>query len=293
MEEFQEEIVARYLQEADAGIIDVDSYGESIFTQLNDRLKLLIRFGVGYDKVDLQSASRHGIAVSRTAGANTAGVAEMAMMLILAARRQLKHISGLVEQGTWNKVVVNETIGATIGIMGFGSIGRYLAKLMAGFDCKILVYDPHITQKEACALGVEAVDLKTLFTEADAISIHVPYMKETHHIVNAELLALMKPSAVIVNTARGNIIDEDALYQACHDHKIRGAALDVFAQEPLSPASPLMTLDNVITTPHLSSQTEESLWRIYEMAIDIAADFFAGSGSHYILNPDYDHSDTI
>ena len=283
---FSEDAVVAALNGADAGIIDVEPYGEPIFSRLSEQVKLLVRFGVGYDRVDVEAATRHGIAIGRTVGANTMGVAEMALTLLMAARRQLKRISGLVEAGDWQKVVVNETVGGTVGIMGFGSIGRALARLLAGFDCEILAYDPFLTDADAAVLGVRRVDLSTLFARSDAISVHVPYTEETHHIVSDELLGLMKPSAVIVNTARGNIIDEDALYRACRDGQIRGAALDVFAEEPLPLTSPLLELDNVILTPHLSSQTEESLWRIYAMAIDIAADFLAGDVSRFVLNPE-------
>ena len=129
--------------------------------------------------------------------------------------------------------------------------------------------------------------LKELFATSDVISLHLPYSQETHHLVNAQMLSLMKPSAVIVNTARGKIIDEQALYEALVDKKIGGAGLDVYEQEPLPLSSPLLKLDNIVLTPHVSSQTMESLWRIYQMAIDITADFFGGKGSAHILNPEY------
>ena len=131
------------------------------------------------------------------------------------------------------------------------------------------------------------MSLDELFRESDCISIHVPYTEETHHMVNKERLEMMKPTAVIVNTARGNIIDEDALYEVLKAGRIAGAGIDVFAQEPLPTSSPLLTLDNAVLTPHVSSQTVESLWNIYKMAIDISADFFAGKDSRHILNPDY------
>jgi phosphoglycerate dehydrogenase-like enzyme len=281
---FSETAVIESLADADAGIIDVEPYGESVFSCLTEKTKLLVRFGVGYDKVDLESATRHGITIARTTGANTMAVAEMALSLIMACRRQLKYASKLVADGKWVKSVVNETVNATIGIMGFGAIGKALAGLLKGFNCRIITYDPHPNNDAIKSLGAEMVDLEPLFRISDAISIHVPYCKETHHIVNASLLDLMKSSAVIVNTSRGGIVDENALYVACRDKKIRGAGLDVFALEPLSTKSPLIGLDNLLLTPHLSSQTEESLWRIYAMAIDIAADFFGGKDSPHILN---------
>lgn len=282
----QADVIAR-LRQADAGIIDIQPYGEEIFREIADHTKLLVRFGVGYDKVDLPAATRHGIAIARTTGANTMGVAEMALSLLLACRRMLKLAQKQVDECRWDKTVVNETVGGTIGILGFGAIGRAFSGLLQGFGTRVIAYDPYPDPAAAAALGVEMVDFQTLLRESDGISIHVPYAPETHHLMGEQALAQMKPTAVVVNTSRGGIVDEDALYRACRDGVIRGAALDVFAQEPLPADSPLMGQDNIILTPHLSSQTEESLWRIYAMAIDIAADFFGGKGSPHILNPDY------
>ena len=134
---------------------------------------------------------------------------------------------------------------------------------------------------------MELVTLEELFCQGDVISIHVPYTEKTHHMVNSKTLKMMKPTAVIINTARGNIIDEKALYEALKSGEIAGAGMDVFAKEPLPIDSPLLTLENAVITPHVSSQTVESLWNIYKMAIDISADFFEGKGSPHILNQDY------
>ena len=279
--------VIKELREADAGIIDVEPYNEEIFSEMGDKCKLLVRFGVGYDKVDLAAAAKRQIAVARTTGANTPGVAEMALTLILAARRRLKLNQKCVESGNWEKNVARATMGSTIGILGYGAIGQAFSELLKGFNCRILAYDPYPKAELMRQNGVELVSLEQLFEEADAISIHVPYSESTHLLVNQHLLSLMKPTAVVVNTSRGNIIDEDALYNALSSGRIGGAALDVFATEPLPTDSPLLSLDNIILTPHVSSQTVESLWNIYKMAIDIAADFFAGKDSPHILNPEY------
>ena len=136
-------------------------------------------------------------------------------------------------------------------------------------------------------LGVELVELDELFSTADAITLHVPYSKENHHLVGSRLLGMMKPTAVVVNTSRGNIIDEQALFEALSSKKIAGAGLDVFGQEPLPVESPLLGLDNIVLTPHVSSQTYESLWRIYKMAIDISHAFLSGEDIPHLLNPDY------
>lgn len=285
---YNKESVIQELQNADAGIIDIEPYGEDIFSQVKDSTKILVRFGVGFDKVDLKAASRYGIAIARTTGANTTAVAEMALSLMLAARRHICIDNNMVRKGLWEKDVVHEIIGSTVGIVGFGAIGKRLAKLLQGFDCRILAYDPFPNAEAAKALNVEMVDLTTLLKESDVISIHVPYSEETSNMINKDTFAVMKKAAVIVNTSRGGIIDEDALYEALRDHVIAGAGVDVFAAEPLPMDSPLRKLDNVILTPHNSSQTMEALWNIYKMAIDIAADFFEGTKSQHILNPDYD-----
>lgn len=278
------------LCQADIGIIDVEPYGEDIFRSIRERTRLLVRFGVGYDRVDLAAAARNGIAVARTAGANTLGVAEMAVALILSARRRLRQNAALVRAGDWRKEVVHETIGCTLGIVGFGAIGRAVAKLFGGFDCRLLVYDPHPDRGAIHKFGAELAPLDKLFAQADVVTLHLPYSSATHHLVDAAMLARMKQDAVIVNTSRGNIIDENALHEALKNRRIAGAGLDVFGAEPLPLSSPLLSLDNIVLAPHVASQTEESLWRIYKMAIDIAADFFAGKGSAHILNPEYAQS---
>ena len=285
---FDQADVIELLKNADCGIIDVEPYGEPIFREIAGKCPLLVRFGVGFDKVDLNAASAHGIAVARTTGANASGVAEMAVTLILAARRELRYNRlHCVDTGKWSKNIANETIGNTVGILGFGNIGRITARLFKGLGCEVIAYDPYPNAALAEELGVTLVELDELFRLSDAISVHVPYSPETHHMVNADRLALMKPTAVIVNTARGGIIDEDALYDALKARQIRGAGLDVYAQEPLPAASKLRELDNLIMMPHLSSQTYESLWNTYKMAIDITADFYAGKEVPHILNPAY------
>ena len=284
---FSQEEVVRELRDADAGIIDVEPYGEPIFRQIKDRTRLLVRFGVGYDKVDLKAASAAGIAVARTTGANTAAVAEMALTLLLSCNRRMKIAQTRTASGVWVKDVGHELIGATLGILGYGGIGRKLRQLVSGFGCRVLVCDHRLTPEEAEAEKVERVSIEELFSRSDAVSIHIPSRPENDKLVGARLLGLMKPTAVLVNTARGSVLDEDALYEALKAGKLAGAGLDVYAAEPLSADSPLLTLENCVLTPHVASQTVESLWNIYSMALEIAADFFAGRGSPHILNPDY------
>lgn len=292
---YNKEEVIRLLSESDVGLIDIEPYDASIFERIVPRCKLLVRFGVGFDKVNLQDATASGIAVARTAGANSTGVAEMALTQMLAARRQLMINRKTVNSGVWVKNVGSELIGATVGIVGFGAIGQILAQLLQGFKCRILSYDPRPNLKKMAELGVENCSFEKLVSESDAISIHVPYCEATHHMFNADTFKKMKDTAVIVCTARGNIIDEDALYEALEKREIAAAGLDVYAKEPLPYDSKLIELDNIILTPHVSSQTVESLWATYKKAIDIATDFFAGKPlpKTDLLNPEYSESKKI
>ena len=277
------------LNNADAGMIDVEPYDEKIFSRMNDRCKLLVRFGVGFDKVNLPDATAHGIACTRTTGANKTGVAEMALMHIMAAKRSVLQNRKIVESGVWTKNIGTEIQGSRVGILGFGNIGIALAKILQGFDCELLAYDTYHNEEAAAQYGVRFTDLDEIFSTCDAISVHLPYTPETHHLIGEKYLGMMKKSAVITCTARGNIVDEDALYTALKGNRIAGAGLDVFAVEPLPTSSKLLELDNIILTPHLSSQTYESLWYTYQKGVDIVADFFTGKDLSRadLLNPDY------
>ena len=287
MQPFSNDAAVEALKGADAGIIDVEVYDKDIFTRINDSVKILVRYGVGFDAVNLKDATDAGIAIARTTAANAEGVAEMAFTMIMAAKRQLMRNRDCVNTGNWVRNVGGEMLGKKVGIMGFGAIGRKVAKLFGGFDCEILAYDPFLPEEACAAAGARKVELEELFRESDAVTVHVPYTKENHHIVNAERIAMMKKDAVIVCTARGNLVDEDALAEALKAGKILGAGLDVFAKEPLPVHSPLIGLDNVILTPHVSSQTWESLWNIYARAIDIAGDYLEGKDiGRDLLNPD-------
>lgn len=287
------EAVIRSLNGADAGLIDVEPYDDRIFDRLNGRCRLLVRFGVGYDKVDLEAASAHGLCVARTTGANKTGVAEMALMMLLAAGRQAMVNRKTVNSGVWVKNIGRELIGKKVGILGFGNIGITLAKLLSGFDCEVVAYDICRNEAAAKALNVRFTDLEEIFTTCDAISVHLPYNEQTDHLINAQTFAKMKSNAIIVCTARGKIIDEDDLYEALKNHTIAGAGLDVYATEPLPVDSRLTELDNIILTPHVSSQTYESIWNTYKKAVDIAADFFAGKTLEPadLLNPDYEQKE--
>jgi phosphoglycerate dehydrogenase-like enzyme len=244
---------------------------------------------VGFDKVNLPDATAHGLAIARTTGANKTGVAEMALMMMLAVRRQIHQNRKTIASGVWVKNIGHELIGKRVGILGFGNIGIALAKLLRGFDCEVLAYDAYPNEAAAQSVGARFATLDEIIETCDAISVHLPYNKDTDHLIGADAFRRMKSDAVIVCTARGNILDETALYEALTTGEIAGAGLDVFAQEPLSADSPLIGLDNIILTPHVSSQTYESILNTYHKGVDIVADFFAGKqlDKSDLLNPEY------
>ena len=281
---YTKEAAIAALREADAGIIDVEPYDRSIFSEINDRNRLLIRFGVGYDAVNLDDATACGVKIARTQGANAQGVAEYALLLMMALRRKLLAGNAGIRRGCWDKEIGHETAGATVGILGFGAVGQTLARLLQGFGCKILAYDTYHAEEAAKALGVTFADIDTIFSQCDAISVHLALGESTRGIVNEEKLRKMKKDAVIVNTSRGPIIDDAAMQKALRKHWIAGAALDVFAQEPLPMDNEYFNLDNIILSPHVASSTVESLWQIYASAIDIADHFFNGEEDKRMLN---------
>ncbi len=274
------------LNQADVGIIDIQKYDRQVFERFSDRLKLLVRFGVGFENVDLDAATKRGIAVARTTGANTIGVAEMAVSLMLALTRKLRTLNQNVEKGIWAKDVAHELYGSTVGIVGFGSIGQKLAAMLKGFDCKVVVYDPFPNEAVIRDTGVTLLTLEEVFQQSDFISIHAAATPENYHMVNAQRLGLMKPNGILVNTSRGTLVDEAALADALDQGKIGGAALDVLEVEPAGVDHPLLHRENVLITSHASSQTYESLWRIYQLAIEIADDVCTGKGSRHVLNPE-------
>lgn len=230
----------------------------------NPNLKVIVRHGAGFDALDVKACHDNGVQALYAPVANSTSVAETAMLLILECSRNVT-----VLHKTWVndyykaklKVRKNTINGKTLGIIGCGNIGSRLAKRALGMEMNVLAYDPY---KPAADFpdGVEVVrDLDRIFKESDYVSIHIPNTPVTHHIVNAETLAMMKPTAFLINTARGGCVDEDALYEACKNGTIAGAGLDALKNEPVDPNLPLLTLDNVIMYPHIGGNTQEAAHR--------------------------------
>jgi D-3-phosphoglycerate dehydrogenase / 2-oxoglutarate reductase len=247
--------VARLLLEVDgyiAGLDDIDAHA----LNAADRLKVIARYGVGVDNVDLAVAREKGIVVTNTPGANSVSVAELALGLILALARQIPAAVESVHQGQWPRYSGITLEGKTIGILGLGAIGKQLARRLNGFDCKILASDPYADIAFAKDNQVELTSLDDLTERSDFISLHLPLLPETRGIVNDTFLSRMKKGSFLINTSRGEVIDEAALLKALQSGRLRGAGLDAFTVEPPDPKNPLLALPQVIATPHLGAQTD-------------------------------------
>ncbi len=236
-------------------------------------LKMVVRTGTGYDKVDIAYAKSHGIAVANTPGANANSVAEMTLGMMLSLGHKIVFFDRRVRQGHWDCFRFRgeefELKGKTHAIIGMGAIGKLVAQYSHAFGTELIYYNRHrLSAEEEAALHLTYCPLETIFSQADILSLHVPLTGETRHMVNAQRLAMMKPSAVLINVARGAVVDEAALIQALQTGRIAGAALDTFVHEPLEPNSPLRTLPNVILTPHEGSGSRDALGAILKICME-------------------------
>jgi D-3-phosphoglycerate dehydrogenase len=233
------------------------------------KLKIIGRAGAGVDNVDCEAATEKGIIVMNTPGGNTLSTAEHAISMMLSLARRIPFADRTMREGKWVKtgIVGTELDGKTLGILGLGKIGREVAKRMLAFNMNVLAYDPFLTKEQATKLGVEIADVDRICAEADFITVHTPLNADTRGLIGAERLAAMKPTTLLVNCARGGIVDEEALFAALTEKKIAGAALDVYAAEPLPADHKFRTLDNLVMTPHLAASTTEAQEKV---ARDIA-----------------------
>ncbi len=231
------------------------------------KLKVIARYGVGFDNVDLQAAEEKKITVTNTPGANSGSVAELALGLILSLARQIPEAVDAVHQGKWPRYAGISLEGKTVGIIGLGAIGKQLGKRLQGFDCKILAYDPFGDPEFASEYSISLVELDELIKTSDFISLHMPLLPQTREMVNTDFLAKMKKGACLVNTSRGEVIDEAALLAALQSGNIRGVGLDAFTVEPPDPNHPLLKLPQVIATPHLGAQTDSATSNMGWMAM--------------------------
>jgi phosphoglycerate dehydrogenase-like enzyme len=247
---------------------------DDAFYRAAPKLKLLQLVSAGYDRCDIEAARRAGVPICNNGGANSVAVAEHTMLLMLAVSRRLVWQHSMTASGRWRgnniaDVKVFELQGRTLGIIGLGSIGKKVARLAKAFGLNVIYYDTiRLTEDQADALGVRFRLMEEVLREADIVSLHVPLTPATKHMIGAPQFALMKRSAYLINTCRGPVVDEPALYAALSEGRIAGAGLDVFDREPPPADNPLFALDNVILTPHLAGPTWETQYTRYRNGYD-------------------------
>lgn len=302
-ERFDAEVWPEYAPPPKKTIIEKAKDVDALATLLSDKidaevfdaapkLKMVAQLAVGFDNVDLQEATKRGIYVSNTPEVLTDTTADFAWTLLMALARRVVEADKYVRMGKWEvgwhpaMLQGRDVHGATMGIVGAGRIGYAVAKRATGFSMKILFYDVIPRPEMEKDFGAKKVDLDELLKQSDFVSVHVPLMKETHHLINAEKLRLMKKTAYLINNSRGPVVDEKALYEALNEGRIAGAGLDVFEQEPTSLANPLLKLDNVVVAPHISSASYETRSKMAEMVADNLIAFFEGKKPPNLINPD-------
>lgn len=276
---------------------------DGLFTMVTDRvdralleaaprLKVVSNMAVGYDNIDVEAATARGVAVCNTPGVLTDTTADFAFGLLMAVARRIVEGDKFVRAGRWKTwgpmaFLGYDIHGATLGIVGLGRIGLGVAERAQGFRMRVLYYDPIRRPEEEARLGLEYVErLEDLLPRCDFVSIHVPLTRETYHLFGEAQLRLMKPTAILVNTARGPIVDPQALYRALKEGWIAGAGLDVTEPEPIPPDDPLLTLDNVVITPHIASASHATRTRMAVLAAENLVAVLSGGQPKHCVNPE-------
>jgi phosphoglycerate dehydrogenase-like enzyme len=253
-------------------------FTEGVFAACG-KLKLLSLWGTGTDNVDLAAAARHGVTVTNTPGVSAISIAEHCLALLLAAARRIPRTDAEIRLGRWPRGEGAQMSGKSLGIIGLGAIGRRFAQLGAAIGMRVIAWTMHPDP----ALGIELVSLDDIYRESDVVSLHLRLSSETRGMIGAREFAMMKPSAIFLNTARGPIVDETALIGALTERRIAAAGLDVFDVEPLPAGHALTRLDNVVMTAHSAGVTPEALEAGLQMAVDNVFDFLAGKPAHVVV----------
>ena len=247
-----------------------------------DKLKVISRYGAGVDRVDLAAASAKKIAVCNTPGANAQAVADLTMGLLLAVARKIPFLDKNVKSGNWLRSTGIEIYGKTIGILGLGAIGKAVAKRAQGFSMRVMAYDPYIDSAFATENNIISASIEEIVREADVISLHLPLTKDTRNIISGDLMKKMKRGVIIINTARGGIIEEDVLPELLDSGQLGGLGLDAFEEEPLL-ETPLSAYDNVVLTPHTAAHTYEATENMADMAVQNLIDVLSENNCPYII----------
>ena len=254
------------------------------------RLRVVSNMAVGYNNIDVEACTARGIPVGNTPGVLTGTTADCAFALLMAAARRIVEGADYVRAGKWKTwgpmlLMGSDVHGATLGIVGFGRIGQAVARRAQGFAMRVLYHDTYVTEADP-ALGATQVDLDTLLAESDFVSLHVPLTEETYHLIGRDELRQCKPTAVLVNTSRGEVVDPDALYQALHEGQIAYAALDVTEPEPLPADHRLLTLPNCIVVPHIASASVATRTKMAVMAAENLLAGLKGERLPNCVNPE-------
>jgi glyoxylate reductase len=255
-----------------------DQIDRDLIQSAKDSLKVISQMAVGYDNIDVETATELGIPVGHTPGVLTDATADFTWALLMSAARRVVEADRFTREGRWvtwgpTLLMGADVAGATLGIVGFGRIGQAIAKRASGFDMCILYYDPQRSRDLEDELGVEFAEFDDLLRQSDFISIHTWLSEDTYHLFSKEEFKLMKPTAILINSARGPIVDQEALYQALTTGEIAYAALDVTDPEPIPMDDPLLTLENIIIAPHIASS---SLYARTKMATMATENLLAG-----------------
>lgn len=267
-----------------------DKIDREIIDAARGQLKGISQVAVGYDNIDVRAATEKGIYVTNTPGVLTETTADFAFALLMATARRVAEASRYVRSGRWKipwglmMLLGQDVWGKTIGIIGMGRIGSAVARRAKGMDMRILYYDIHRREEVEKSLGAEYVDLETLLRESDFVTIHVPLLSSTYHLINEERLRMMKRTACLINTSRGPVVDEKALYKALKEGWIWAAGLDVWEREPTDPDNPLLTLENVTAAPHIASASHETRNKMAIMAVENLTAILGGREPPNLVN---------
>lgn len=271
----EEEIISLLGQDTIGLLAGIEPLTERVLTSTH-QLKVISRCGTGLDSVDLAAAKRHNIAVFNTPEAPAQAVAELTLGLMLATLRQIGLIDRKLRDGEWPRTQGHLLAAQTVGIVGLGHIGRRVARLCQAFEATVVAHDPYLSQAQQ---GVSLMPLEQLLAESDIVTLHIPYLADTHHLLNKAAFSRMKSGAIIINAARGRLVDEAALHDALLAGHLKGAALDVFEQEPYQ--GPLLKCDNITLTSHIGSLAKESRHR---MEIEAAENLLRGLSNIGLMN---------
>lgn len=274
------EQLVQAIADADGLLAGLDEISADVFEHAS-RLQVVARYGVGADRVDLDAAARHGVTVTVTPGANANAVAELTIALLLALARSLVPACDSVRAGEWPAVRGVEVAGRTVGLLGCGRVGSLVAAKARALGLHVVAYDPFLADERARAVGAALVDLETLAAESDFLSLHAELTEQSRGIIDRTLLQLMKPGAALVNTARGELVDEAALLWALDHGTLAAAALDVLADEPPPRDHPLLHRADVLVTPHIGAHTAEAASAMGRVALEEVLAVLSGRPPRY------------